>query len=80
MSEDTLIAIIAIVCAVGLPMLIGMVAVVMGSWEKVRIAEQQTILKRELLDRGFNAEEIIRVIESGAHETADKSGKPSKCH
>ena len=65
MSEETLIAIVGISCAVGLPMLVGMVSVVMSHWRQARVAEQQTILKRELLDRGFTADEIVRVIEAG---------------
>jgi hypothetical protein len=80
MSEDTLIAIVAIACAVGGPLLVGMVAIVMSHWQKVRVAEQQTILKRELLDRGFTAEEIVRVIEAGGAEAEDKPGKPARCH
>jgi hypothetical protein len=77
MSDETLIAIVGISCVIGGPMLVGLVAVVMGSWQKVRMTEQQTTLKRELLDRGFSAEEIVRVIEAGG-AAAEEAAKPAK--
>lgn len=80
MADEAWITIVAIGCVVGLPMLIGLAAVVMDHWRKVRVAEQQTILKRELLDRGFTADEIIRVIEAGGAVEESKKGKPARCH
>jgi hypothetical protein len=79
MSDEAWVTIVAIGCVIGGPMLVGLVAVVTGNWQKVRVAEQQTILKRELLDRGFTADEIVRVIEAGGVEESKKD-KPTRCH
>jgi hypothetical protein len=80
MSDEAWVTIVAIGCGVGAPMLVGLVAVVMSHWQKVRVSEQQTTLKRELLDRGFTADEIIRVIEAGAAAGESKDHKPARCH
>ena len=81
MSDETLIAIVGISCVIGGPLLVGMVAIVVDGWRKVRKVEQQTLLKRELLDRGFSADEIVRVIEAGgtAEEAAKKPGRARCC-
>ena len=79
MADEAWVTIVAIGCVVGLPILVGLAAVVMGHWLNVRIAEQQTILKRELLERGFTADEIIRVIEAGGVESEKKGSKPARC-
>ncbi len=38
---------------------------VMEEWRKVRVAEQNAILKKEMLERGFSADDIVRVIRNG---------------
>ena len=66
-----------------LPMLIGLVAVVREHWKAVRVSEHQAILKREMLERGFTADEIARVIEAAPSAEASKASKDCKragCH
>jgi di/tricarboxylate transporter len=49
---------------------------IMEEWRKVRVAEQNAILKKEMLERGFSADEIVRVIRNGA--PSDKMALKSK--
>ncbi|MBX3397872.1 MAG: hypothetical protein KF873_03955 [Gemmataceae bacterium] len=51
---------------------------VMEEWRKVRVAEQNAILKKEMLERGFSADEIVRVIRNGA--PSDKMALKSKAN
>ncbi len=36
-----------------------------GRWRDVRVSEQNAAIKKEMLDRGFTAEDIIRVVTAG---------------
>lgn len=40
------------------------------NWRAVRIAEQNAVLKRAMLDKGFTAEQIVQVINSGTDPDA----------
>ncbi len=51
---------------------------VMEEWRKVRVAEQNAILKKEMLERGFTADDIVRVIRNGG--PADKMALKSKAN
>ena len=53
------------VCAIVLGILWLVVYTVVEQWRKVRVAEQNAILKKEMLERGFSADEIVRVIRNG---------------
>lgn len=64
------------VCAIVLGILWLIVYTVAEQWRKVRVAEQNAILKKEMLDRGFSADEIVRVIRNGG--TSDKMVPKSK--
>ena len=35
------------------------------NWRKVRVAEKHAVLKQAMLDRGYRADEIAKVINSG---------------
>lgn len=37
---------------------------------KTRVAEQNAVLKKEMLDKGFSADEIVRVLEAGDRKPA----------
>lgn len=39
---------------------------IVESWRKVRVAEQNAVLKKDMIERGFSADEIVRVIRTGA--------------
>lgn len=41
-----------------------------NNWRAVRIAEQNAVLKRAMLDQGFTAEQIAQVINSGTDPDA----------
>ncbi|HVK13711.1 MAG TPA: hypothetical protein VM597_33515 [Gemmataceae bacterium] len=52
----------------------------MTEWRKARVAEQAAVLKRDMIERGFTADEIVRVIDAGAEledKIAGKSPQPS---
>jgi hypothetical protein len=44
------------------------------NWRKVRIAEQNAVLKKTMLDRGFTAEEIVAVINANGSSKAKITG------
>lgn len=56
-----------IVCAlwlvIGLLVLAGFVAV---QWRKVRIAQENAGLKRQMIEQGFTPDDIVRVIQADA--------------
>jgi hypothetical protein len=36
------------------------------NWRKVRVADRNAVLKQSMLDRGYRADEIAKVLNSGA--------------
>ena len=71
MSDEAVVGVVLFGCLLGLPLLCGLAAIVMSEWRTARIAEQNAVLKREMIERGFTADEIVRVLAAGA-EPADK--------
>lgn len=53
MSDEAVISVVATCVLFGAPMLWLIVDSLAKNWRKARVAEQQTILKREMIDRGF---------------------------
>jgi hypothetical protein len=50
-------------------LLLGLVAVVAGCWQKVRRAEVAAALKQDMLNRGMSAEDIRTVLDAGSMES-----------
>ena len=71
MSDGAIVSIVSVVCIIGLPILWGVLSSLATEWRKARVAEQIAVLKKDMIERGFSAGEIIRVIEAGA-ELEDK--------
>lgn len=46
------------------------------NWRKARVAEQNAVLKKTMIDHGFSADEIERVIKADANPSSKKK-KPS---
>ena len=65
MSDESLVSIVAISCLFGGPLLWGLVNSLASHWRKLRIEEQQLALKRDMIERGYLPEEIVRVLEAG---------------
>lgn len=42
-----------------------MVATIAEQWRKVRVAERNAALKQSMVECGFRAEEIVRVVNAG---------------
>ena len=40
-------------------------SVIAENWRKYRVAERQASLKQAMVDRGFRADEIVRVLNAG---------------
>jgi hypothetical protein len=78
MSEETLIAVVGISAVFGLPIILGGIAIVTGYLRQARVDELNAALKRELIARGFTADEIVQVINSGSGDgAAEKAAKPA---
>jgi hypothetical protein len=63
-SENGILGLVSVVCLFGAWPLWLIVDAIASNWRKARIAEQEAVLKREMIERGFSADEITRVIES----------------
>jgi hypothetical protein len=61
-TSNDLLIIIAIVCAA----IVALVFCVAVAWARVRKAQIDADLKRDMLDRGLSPEEIDTVLEAGA--------------
>lgn len=61
---------VAIVLIFGGGVLCAIVHSVSSNWRQARVAEQNAVLKRAMLDKGFSSEEIVRVIHSGTDPDA----------
>jgi hypothetical protein len=78
MSEETLIAVVGISAVFGLPIILGGIAIVTGYMRQSRVDEMNAALKRDLIARGFTADEIVQVINAGSgDEVAAKDAKPA---
>jgi hypothetical protein len=67
---------IALVAVAG-GLLCGIIAIVAGSWQKVRRTEIAAALKRDMLNRGMSADEIRTVLEAGTKNSRkDSRGHP----
>ncbi len=42
------------------------VATIAEQWRKVRVAERNTALKQSMIDCGYRADEIVRVLNAGS--------------
>lgn len=75
MSDGAIVSMVSVVCIIGLPILWGILSSVTTEWRKVRVAEQVAVLKKDMIERGFTADEIIRVIDAGADLEDKIAGK-----
>lgn len=62
--------------------LIVLAAIIAVQWRKHRAARDNAVLKQQMIERGFSADEIIRVIEAGgsgrrAGKTPAGKGQPA---
>jgi hypothetical protein len=75
MSGEEVIGLVAVVCLFGTWPLWLIIDSVASNWRKARIAEQEAVLKREMIERGFTADEIERVIAAGSKAGDKIAGK-----
>jgi len=68
--------ILAITFMFGGAALYGIVHAVSDNWRKARVAEQNAVLKKAMIDRGFTADEIVRVLN---HESSG-ADRMAACH
>ena len=63
-------AVIVMIVVLGL---VGLAAIIAPQWRKVQQAHHEARLKERMIERGFTADEIIRVINAGPGR--DRAGK-----
>lgn len=71
MSDDSVISVVAIACVFGAPMLWGIVDSMASNWRKAKIAEAEAGLKRVMVEHGYPADEIARVIAASGKAAKD---------
>jgi hypothetical protein len=64
-----LVAILFVTFTFGGAVLWLIISTVAENWRKVRVAEKNAVLKQSMLDRGYRADEIAKVLNSGASES-----------
>lgn len=64
MSGGQIIGLLAIVFIFGGPMIVGIVYAVVNGWTNVQKHREDSDLKHKLIDAGFSAEEIERIIKA----------------
>ena len=80
MTGEEVIGLVAVVCMFGTWPLWLIIDSLASNWRKARVAEQNAVLKREMIERGFSADEIERVIATGSKaddKIAGKTPQPS---
>ena len=70
---EALPGVLALVLIFGGGALVAIIHSLSSNWRQARVAEQNAVLKRAMLDKGFSAEEIVRVIHSGSDPDAKMS-------
>ena len=56
--------------------IIALVAIIVPQWRKAQQAAAEARLKEQMLQRGFSADEIERVIRAGVNEPTDSCRRP----
>ncbi|WP_417387504.1 hypothetical protein [Gimesia sp.] len=75
MGDIDVTGIFTVVCLAGLPLVIGMTAVVSHYWSKTVCHQEDVNLKHHLLAAGMSAEEIERVLNAGKSEQKSSSSE-----
>jgi hypothetical protein len=65
LSGEQTVGVIAIVVTVGGGLVFAAIAVIAYYWQIVRVAEQNAVLKKTMIDKGFSPEDIERVVMAG---------------
>lgn len=68
---SSVIGLVAVCCILGGPFVIGIIAVVMKTFESILRTRSETKLKLQMIQRGFSAVEIERVCKTAASGKAD---------
>lgn len=70
MSDESILWLVAIPCfsVFGLLFLWGMSATLSSQWRRAKASEQDAVLKRDMIERGFSADEIVRVLQASSAE------------
>jgi len=63
-----LVAILFVTFTFGGTMLWLIVNSIAENWRKARVADRQAALKQSMLDRGYRADEIAKVLNSGSED------------
>jgi hypothetical protein len=61
-TASEFILILLIVIGLGGGLLAVIVHSIAANWRRVRIAEQEAVLKKEMIDRGFTPEQIVQIL------------------
>jgi hypothetical protein len=80
LSNTNLTGLVAVILIFGGGVLWGIIATIAETWRKTRVAEQNAVLKKSMIDRGFSADEIVRVMNangSGRGKMSEKTSEPA---
>lgn len=75
-NAKDLTGILAITFIFGGGALVWIVSAVSDNWRKARVAEQNAVLKKAMIDKGFSADEIVQVLNAEEAEPGKMAGKP----
>lgn len=72
-----IVGLVAVALIFGGPLIWGVTDTVMSNWRKAKLAEQDAVLKKDMIERGFTADEIEQVLTSSS-EPSRKTKARSK--
>ena len=72
-----IVGLVAVALIFGGPMIWGITDTVMSNWRKAKLAEQDAVLKKDMIERGFTADEIEQVLSAGS-DSSKKARSRSK--
>jgi hypothetical protein len=64
MSGEIIGLVAVVLLLFGGPLIWGVTDTIMSNWRKAKIAEQDAVLKQNMIERGFTADEIEQVLNS----------------
>ena len=67
------VGLITIICLFGGPMIVGVVYAAVNGWKNVAKHREDVDLKHKLVDAGYSADEVVRIMNAGRKEKDDTS-------
>ncbi|MFQ5733752.1 MAG: hypothetical protein ACE5KM_17580 [Planctomycetaceae bacterium] len=65
MTGGQIVGLVTIICLFGGPLIVGVVYAIVNGWKNVAKHREDVDLKHKLVDAGYSADEIVRIMQAG---------------